>query len=141
MRFLYAWLPFLLLEATVIFFSSRPGSSIHLPFARVDKVLHFGEYAALGFLLYRALRMSGGGRREAVVSTLALIALLGLGDEAFQSRIPGRDSSIYDWFADLLGGSAGVAFGARLESLLPWLFSFKTEGGEPTTNPRVEHEG
>ena len=123
MRFLYAWLPVLLLEATVVFFSSRPGGSIHLPFARVDKILHFGEYAALGFVVYRALRMSGGGRRGAVAGTFGLVAMLGLGDEAFQSLIPGRDSSLLDWFADLLGGLAGVWSGTRAERFLPrWFY-------------------
>lgn len=129
MRFFYAWLPVILLEATVVFFSSRPGSSIHLPFARVDKVLHFGEYAALGFVIYRALRMSGGHQREAVLGACALVAVLGLGDEAFQSRIPGRDSSIHDWFADLLGAMAGVWAGVRMERRGPRFFRFGNRGG------------
>jgi VanZ family protein len=136
MRFLYAWLPVVLLEIMVLFFSSRPGGTIHLPFDRVDKVLHFGEYAALGFLLYRALRMSGGRGRDAVWVALALVGLLGLGDEAFQSRIPGRDSSIHDWFADLLGACAGVWSGFHVERLFPRTFHLR-EGASRAAKERT----
>ena len=125
MRLLQAWLPVILLEAIVVFLSSRPGGSIQLPFARVDKVLHFVEYAALGFVLYRAIRMSGGRPGAAAVGTWVLVALLGFGDEALQSQIPGRDASIHDWFADLLGGAAGVWAGRCAERFVPRSFGLR----------------
>ncbi len=121
-RFLRAWLPVLLFEATVLFLSSRPGGGLPaLDIPHLDKVAHFGEYAALGWLLYRALRMSGGRRAEAAWGTIGMIALLGLGDETLQSRIPGRTSSVGDWLADVCGGSFGTFVGARWESRVPGL--------------------
>ena len=86
-----------------------------LPLPHLDKVAHFMEYAALGIFLYRALRLSGGHRREAALVTLALVAGLGFGDEKLQSRVPGRDSSGLDWVADMVGGIAGIALGSLVD--------------------------
>lgn len=111
MRYLSAWLPVLVLEMGIIFLSSRPQPPVPSSIPHLDKVLHFMEYAALGALLFRAFHLSGARTREAVASVLALAALLGLGDEKLQSHVPGRDSSITDWFADVAGATAGVWFG------------------------------
>lgn len=136
MRFVFAWFPVALLEAAVLFLSSRPGGSITIPFGGIDKVFHFGEYFALAFCVYRALRISGGRRGQSVLGTSLLVALLALGDEVFQSRIPGRDASILDWFADLLGMAVGVWSAARAERALPLLFSGGPRGR--VVGPRPE---
>ena len=108
LRWASAWLPVLVLELVILFLSSRPGLSVPLPGPHLDKLAHFMEYAALGALLFRAFRLSGGQPRDAVLATWGLIAVLALGDEGLQGRVPGRDSSLADWLADICGGGAGI---------------------------------
>jgi VanZ family protein len=119
------------LELLVLFVSSRPHLSLGtagLP--HLDKVAHFVEYAALGALLYRALRLSGGRRVEALLGTAALAALLALGDEIFQRRVPGRESSLLDWTADELGAIAGAWTVGRAERRWPGRFGLPPKAEE-----------
>ncbi len=103
----------------MLYLSSRP--NLHLPglFPDVDKVAHFTEYAALGAVLYRALRLSGAGMRASLGVVLVLIGCLGMGDEYLQSHVPGRSADLHDWAADLLGGTAGALAAFRLQRVLP----------------------
>ena len=70
-----------------------------------DKVLHLGVYSGFGFVLGRlpfspvALGMAG--------------SLLGALDEQVQRLAPGRDVSVADWVADILGVSLGLAVRRR----------------------------
>jgi VanZ family protein len=116
---LAAWIPVVLLEAVVLFLSSRP--NLHLPHAipNLDKGAHFLEYAALGGLLYRALRLQGAGRGRSVLASLLLAGGLGAADENFQRLIPGRTCSLSDWTADFLGALAGSVFMRAMERNLP----------------------
>jgi VanZ family protein len=107
-RILAAWLPVLLLEALVLFLSSRPHLSLPSAIPHLDKAAHFTEYALLGCLLRRALAMTLPGGRGATIVAIFLVALLGAGDELFQSTVPGRESSPMDWLGDLLGGATGA---------------------------------
>ncbi len=132
--YLAAWIPVLLFEGLVLYLSSRPNLRLPSGVPYLDKMGHFGEYAALGGLLYRALRFSGGIRRESAVGAILAIALLGAGDEVFQRQIPGRFSSALDWMADFLGGVSGALLAQRMESGWPSLFRFGVRG-------RVEHGG
>lgn len=129
-RLIVAWLPVLLIEAVVLFLSSRPYLALPRVFPNVDKVAHFGEYAALGALFYRALRLSGGERAESVGWTIFVISGLGAGDEVLQSRVPGRESSARDWLADLLGGSMGAMLARFIEPKIAWAFR-APRGGQP----------
>lgn len=112
-RFFSAWLPVLLLEALVLFLSSRSGLALPGTIPNLDKAAHFGEYALLGCLLRRALAISYPGWRGMTALTIVAVAILGAGDELFQGTVPGRDSSPHDWLADLFGGAIGV-MAARL---------------------------
>jgi VanZ family protein len=76
-----------------------------------DKVAHGLEYGILGYLLRRALA-PGGGRSYAVAIGVAVT--VGIVDEVYQSFVPGRTPSPYDWLADL----AGAAVGALVQPLL-----------------------
>lgn len=70
-----------------------------------DKVMHLGVYTGFGFVLGRlpfppvALGTAG--------------SLLGAVDEQIQRLAPGRDVSLADWLADILGISLGLAFQRR----------------------------
>jgi VanZ family protein len=122
------------LELVILFLSSRPGLPVSLPGPHLDKLAHFVEYAALGALLFRALRLSGGRPRDAVLATWGLIAVLALGDEGLQGRVPGRDSSLADWLADVCGAGAGIWASA----LIGRRFGRQWESG-PRTEARADH--
>jgi hypothetical protein len=67
-----------------------------------DKVAHFAYYGAIAALLAIAL-----GRRW-FLGALLFVALLGALDEWNQFYIPGRESSFFDWLADVLGAVAAL---------------------------------
>jgi len=93
-KFLIYWLPVLLYVTVILTLSAQPYLQNPLKFHNSDKLCHLLEYGGLGILLARALR---GTMRLRVGS------LIGAGDEYFQSFVPGRDSSVFDWMADTLG--------------------------------------
>lgn len=107
----------------VLFLSSRPNLALPPLFPNIDKVAHFCEYAAMGALLHRALRLSGARRKASILTVIGLVAALALGDEKLQSYIPGRDADLHDCLADVLGGTTGALVVRWLESRLPpgWL--------------------
>lgn len=79
----------------------------------LDKAVHFGLYAGLGWSLGRA-----AGEAAGTVAAF-LLAWVGGGafaaaDELHQRWIPARDPSLADWGADVLGLAAGLAVAAVL---------------------------
>ncbi len=113
------WLPVAVYVALIFVLSAQPGLSVPGTFEYRDKVAHTLEYGGLGWLVYRAARDSWPATpalRRVLLTALALSALGAL-DEKFQSFIPGRDSTPYDWMADTFGGAlaqiAGVGFDKR----------------------------
>jgi VanZ family protein len=102
----------LVLYTGMIFFvSSRPhlkppGVDIFL----MDKIIHFVEYSILGVLLFEAIgSMVMRSRLFGFLFLLAVGSSIGALDEMFQSYIPGRNMSIYDYLADTIGVAAGVS--------------------------------
>lgn len=83
----------------------------------LDKVVHFGLYAVLGYLVARALSVPR--TRIALFAALAGITVFGLLDEVHQAWIPGREASVADWIADLLGAATGLVVATQLLSLAP----------------------
>lgn len=75
-----------------------------------DKALHCAAYALMGLL---ALRACHGGiaapRRLPSLAAFAITAGYGLVDEWIQSMVPGRDPSLRDWAADLVGFALALA--------------------------------
>lgn len=77
-----------------------------------DKIVHAVVYGVLAALLAR-----GGlerGWRHAVLAAIALAVAYGVVDELHQSQVPGRDASVADVIADLVGALAGAALAARV---------------------------
>lgn len=103
--FARGWLPVVAYVALIFVLSAQPGLSPPLHFQNSDKLAHLLEYGVLGLLLARALRASSPGRSWLFTSLLALGLGLGIGagDEWFQSFVPGRDSTVFDWLADGTG--------------------------------------
>lgn len=79
--------------------------SAPISFPGDDKVVHAALYAVLGGLLRLAIGRSG--------PAVALAAAYGVTDEVHQAFVPGRDASVFDWLADLLGAALGAALAAR----------------------------
>ncbi len=80
-----------------------------------DKVAHFGEYSVLAFALAGSLRRDAS-RWVAVllVLSVAAAALYGASDEFHQRFVHGRDPDVHDWFADVIGSTAGTIASAAL---------------------------
>lgn len=74
-------------------------------FSESDKVAHFCEYFVLGLLCQRAVGWRGW---RAWSVGVAIVAVVAFGDENYQRTVPGRMCSVYDWTADVIGGSAGA---------------------------------
>jgi len=102
-----------------VIFTLSAQSNLHVPgtLAYRDKYVHALEYGGLSWLIYRAARSSwpaAGALRRALLTVLAVSAV-GACDEKFQASVPGRDSSVYDWMADTVGGSLAQVMSFALE--------------------------
>lgn len=99
------WLPVALYVTLIFMLSSRPSLRPPLRFQFSDKVLHLLEYAGLGLLVSRALRVSAPGLGPTTRTVIAIVGGMAIGasDEWFQSTVPGRDSSVFDFAADTVG--------------------------------------
>jgi VanZ family protein len=99
------WLPVLAYVSLIFVLSAQPGLRPPVTFQNSDKVAHLIEYGVLGLLLVRALRATLPSRSWLFTSMLAIGLGLGIGagDEYFQSFVPGRDSTVFDWLADGTG--------------------------------------
>jgi VanZ family protein len=99
----------------VVALSSWP--SVNLPNLGVgylDKVLHFGQYTVLAFLVVRGWVASGASRFRRLTMLIGILILFAALDEYHQGWIPGRDPDWWDWIADALGIGSGSAVGAWL---------------------------
>ena len=100
------WLPPLLLMGVIFFLSDQP--SLDSGLGAIDlvgrKLIHFGEYALLCFLWWRALvTVTSPGR--ALLLAFLLASGYAASDEYHQTFVEGRHGSPVDWAID----SAGAA--------------------------------
>lgn len=74
-----------------------------------DKVLHFGYFFGGAGLLSAAIFRSRPDLPAArrILTTVAVVAAVGVIDELHQATVPGRDATIGDLIADTLGAIAG----------------------------------
>ena len=94
--------------ALIFYLSSETNPLPELTAHVWDKFLHTGEYAALAFLLGRALVGEGLGWLAAFAAAVVVTSLYGASDEWHQAFVPMRDSDIHDWFADTMGAALGA---------------------------------
>ncbi|HEX4825494.1 MAG TPA: VanZ family protein [Candidatus Polarisedimenticolaceae bacterium] len=115
-RRLTLWGPLVLVLAVSFTLSSMsrvPGAEYFW-----DKLLHVIEYSGIGLFALRAFH--GALTRPRLRPTLAasaFVILWGASDEFHQSFVPGRDASLLDLCADVVG--AGVA--VLLTFVLAWI--------------------
>lgn len=110
------WLPVVAYVALIFTLSAQPGLRVPGEFENRDKLAHLCEYGGLGWLVFRAARdtwPTAPRRRRMLVAALAVSAV-GACDEVFQSHVPGRDSSVYDWAADTAGATLAQVVGMAL---------------------------
>jgi len=110
-----AWVPAALWAAVLFVLSAQrqlPGAGF-LPIN--DKVAHFLAYVVLGAALAwgrRGTRSRSTGWMAGALSSLPVLLVLGAlfaaSDEWHQSFVPGRDPSVWDFAADLLGIVVGL---------------------------------
>lgn len=76
-----------------------------------DKLVHFSLYAVLGYLVTRALRVSG--YRTVLAAGLGLLGTLSFAalDELHQFWVPTRAPMLNDWVADAVGLTVGTGLG------------------------------
>ena len=105
---LTTWLPAVLWAGLIFALSSIPDLGTDLGFwdTVLRKLAHFGEYAVLGALVYRA----AGSAPAAIVLSSAYAAT----DEIHQAFVAGRHGSPLDWLIDTAGVVLGVVVTARL---------------------------
>jgi len=95
----------------------------HLPDPQMEKAVffvrkcaHFGEYAILAILVWRALHKARTAEGQAqgwdwktAWLTLALVIAYAISDEVHQHFVPSRQASVVDVFIDSAGACSGLA--------------------------------
>ena len=81
--------------------------------AQNDKIVHFVEYAILGFLFINALESDKRNLKGLLVIVIILIIIPFI-DENIQRFIPGRFPDIADGVADVVGGGLGAIIRFRI---------------------------
>ena len=105
------WLPPLVLMGVIFFLSHQP--SLDSGLGLIDligrKLLHFGEYALLSFLWWRALATVTSPER-AVLWAFLLASGYAVTDEFHQTFVEGRHGSPLDWAIDSAGAAAAALY-------------------------------
>jgi VanZ family protein len=107
--FLY-WLPLIVACLAIFIQSSHPGPE-RLPDVRfLDKLMHFGAYAVLGILFFRAYETLPlkNNRNLLIFSSIVSATLYGVSDELHQYFVPFRHADMMDVVANTLGSICGV---------------------------------
>lgn len=92
-----------------------PGSSFPQSrfLAQNDKIVHFVEYAILGFLFINALESDKRNLRGLLIIVICLIIIPFI-DENIQRFIPGRFPDVADGIVDIIGGVIGAIVRFRI---------------------------
>ena len=102
-----------------------------------DKLFHFGAYAVLGVLFYRAYQTLPIKNNFQLIVQLSMISasLYGVSDEIHQSFVPYREGSFSDVIADVLGAVCGVYLYHR------WMMGLKNTVLNPKAGRRKSEKG
>lgn len=105
-RFFKTHLPWILMMAAISVQSGLTDLSLpDVGIDFVDKIAHFFVFGILGWLLCRGMALSKNRWIQDHYFSVALVIgiLFALSDEWHQSFVQGRESSFFDWIADLTG--------------------------------------
>jgi len=111
------WGPVIVYMGLIFFSSSRERPD--LLSTTPDYLLHGLAYAGLSVLSVRALskRLFCRLKAPTVAGGIAIAVFYGMSDEWHQLHVPGRDGSLVDVLADLVGAALGGAFLAAVSAL------------------------
>ena len=104
------WLP-LIIYCLIIFVQSSLPAYERLPeFRYSDKLFHFGAYALMGILFFRAFQTLRKitNVRLLILFSIAAATLYGISDEIHQHFVPFREADFLDVVANMLGAVCGV---------------------------------
>lgn len=104
------WLPAVAVASGIFWLSHQPGSD--LPDMGTDKLQHGLAYGVLALSLWHGFGKPFPAPHSAIrrgLITVLIAALYGSSDEFHQSFIAGRDPSLYDWVADVVGAALVVS--------------------------------
>jgi VanZ family protein len=112
------WLPPFVLMGVIFAMSAQP--SLDSGLGVVDqigrKLIHFGEYALLCFLWWRALASVTSPRRAALLA-FVLASGYAITDEFHQTFVEGRHGNALDWLIDSAGAAVvALRLGTRERS-------------------------
>jgi VanZ family protein len=95
--------------ATIFTLTHIPSPPIDVEVDHFDKLAHACAYAGLAFLLAAAWSAWRGYRPRILAGVLGLAVLYGAFDELSQKLVPNRTADPLDFFADIVGATAGLA--------------------------------
>jgi VanZ family protein len=91
----------------ILIMSLIPGNSLQcIEILSQDKILHFIEYSILGVLGFKAF----SNEKKSAIIVIFFGTSFGCLNEVIQILIPGRNPSLYDSLANLLGVSFGTIY-------------------------------
>lgn len=107
-KFLLYWLPPIVWMSFIFLLSSRQRigvSEVYIYNFIIFKSLHMIEYAALFFMLFRAINATctNISQKKALMIAVLLAILYGVSDEAHQIFVPTREGNIRDVGIDSIG--------------------------------------
>lgn len=101
--------------------------------------VHLVEYGILGWMIYQAVRMSGGGVVAGYFWTMALVLIIGTADEIVQMYLPMRVFDFRDivinFHSGILGAVACAGLSYRWESKPPTDPDPPADGAEHHDSP------
>nr|MBN2277211.1 VanZ family protein [candidate division Zixibacteria bacterium] len=105
-------LPAIAYAALIIILSSIPDLGKNsFDIFKLDKIIHFIEYAVFAILVFRSISHLMPNRVILILGiSLVLVAMFAMFDEFYQSYIPGRHSDPFDWLFDFLGATLIIVF-------------------------------
>lgn len=89
--------------------------STHIPLPQMerlpkfsDKLMHFGAYGGLAFLLSLWLSSRGPWTKRSALTVVGVVAIYGICDELLQIPV-NRTADVADYLADMVGAISGTA--------------------------------
>lgn len=104
------WLWPLIYVAVIFGLSSIRSLHVHeLKNFNIDKLLHFVEYFGLGLVLSRSFFKATSLKKNIIFWFIVTFGfIIGMSDEFYQSFVPGRQPSVYDFLSDFVGVLSGT---------------------------------
>ncbi|HQL05379.1 MAG TPA: VanZ family protein [Treponemataceae bacterium] len=102
-------IPAILVTLTSWYLSSQSSLPKSISIFTYDKLIHFLSFAFLAFCwsLWFTPKQWKEKPLRGILYVLIIVGIYGAIDEYHQSFTPGRDMSLFDWFADMIGALFG----------------------------------